>query len=210
MKTPVFRGSPKKNDALFIYGARQSLPFVYSYEQEKTEIVYGPACNPENEIYLYRCLENSIPVEKRRGGGGTVMLSPGVIVTLIVGKRNGKTPVQIFKHIHNSMILLLDELGIDSVEQKGISDLAIDNRKILGSSLYLGSNPQLYYYQSSLMIQPDNSLMQRYLKHPPKEPDYRKNRSHDNFCTTIRQQGFLINIDCILSLFNNKLASLLY
>lgn len=209
MKTPVFHGIPNKNDALFIFGARQSLPFVYSYNQDKTEIVYGPACKTENEIYLNKCLENQVSVVKRRGGGGTVILSPGVIVTVIVDKRNGRTPVQIFDHIHNSMILLLQELGISFVEKKGISDLAIKNKKILGSSLYLGSDPPLYYYQSSLMVKSDNSLMQLFLKYPPKEPDYRKKRSHDSFCTTIREQGFPVNIGRIVSIFNKKLPSLL-
>jgi lipoate---protein ligase len=209
MKTPVFRGRPNKNDALFIFGARQSLPFVYSYKQDKTEIVYGPACKTENEIHLNRCLGNQIPVVKRRGGGGTVLLSPGIIVTVVVDKRNGRSPVHIFNQIHNSMISLLNELGISFVEQKGISDLAIKNKKILGSSLYLGSDPRLYYYQSSLMVKSDNSLMRHFLKYPPKEPDYRKNRSHDSFCTTIREQGFPVNINSIVAVFNKKLPLIL-
>lgn len=209
MKSPIFKGLPKKNDALFIYGSRQNLPFVYTYEQKRTEIVYGPACNPENEINTDLCLSDSIPLIKRRGGGGTVILSPGVVVTLIVGKRNSRTALEIFDNIHDSMIYLLKKLGINSVERKGISDLAIKNRKILGSSLYLGSDPQLYYYQSSLMVQSDSSLMNKYLKHPPKEPNYRKNRPHSSFCTTICQQGLDISPDRIVSLFNESIGSML-
>ncbi|MDO5576577.1 MAG: hypothetical protein Q4F84_05815 [Fibrobacter sp.] len=209
MKSPIFKGLPKKNDALFIFGSRQDLPFVYTYKQERTEIVYGPACNPENEINTDLCISDSVSVVKRRGGGGTVILSPGVVVTLIVGKRNGKTALEIFDNIHDSMISLLGKLGVKSVEKKGISDLAIKNRKILGSSLYLGSDPQLYYYQSSLMVQSDSSLMDKYLKHPPKEPNYRKNRPHSSFCTTICQQKPDINPDCIVSLFNEAIGSML-
>ncbi len=43
----------------------------------------------------------------------------------------------------------------------------------------------LLFYTASLMIANDLMLLDRYLKYPSKEPDYRKGRSHLEFVTTI-------------------------
>lgn len=186
-KILTFPGSPRKNDALFLYGARQHHPFVLAYSQEETEIVYGPACKPDKEIQIEQCATEGVPVVARRGGGGTVVLSPGVVVTIIVGKRAGdQGPSSIFSQIHDAFISLFSQPG-SIIEKKGLSDLAIHNKKILGSSLYLQNNPPFFYYQSSLLVNPDLSLMDRYLRHPPKEPDYRKGRAHEKFCTTLQR-----------------------
>ena len=159
---------------------------------------------------LKHCIEDGVPIHKRRGGGGTVILAPGVVVTIVVGERkNGESALGIFNRIHNAMIALLENEGIHSIEKKGISDLAIKNRKVLGSSLYMGLSPFYYYYQSSLLVSADISLMNRYLEHPPKEPDYRKGRGHETFCTTLQQQGISISAASICRLFSGRLQQLI-
>jgi lipoate-protein ligase A len=37
------------------------------------------------------------------------------------------------------------------------------------------------YYSASLLVKPDVSLVERYLRHPPREPEYRRGRSHREF-----------------------------
>ncbi len=203
---PRFPGEVCKNDGIFIYGAQCPKPYVYAYQQESLEIVIGPSCKPELELNLKNCIADSVPIQKRRGGGGTVILAPGVVVTIVVGERkNCESALDIFDKIHNAMIALLENEGICSIEKKGISDLAIKNRKVLGSSLYMGSSPFCYYYQSSLLVSADISLMNRYLEHPPKEPDYRKGRGHDEFCTTLHRQGLTITPSYLCELFSCRL-----
>ncbi len=187
---PQFPGVSRKNDALFLYGASQPLPFVRTYLQEETEIVHGPSCKPEREIDLTRCENDGVPVRARRGGGGTVVLAPGVVVILVVGmRRKDQGPREIFSLVHKALIAVLETPDI-RIAEKGLSDLAIENRKILGSSLYLQNNPARFYYQSSLIVDMDFALMSRYLLHPPKEPDYRLGRDHLEFCTSLRQEGW--------------------
>ncbi|MCL2688245.1 MAG: hypothetical protein FWE57_00165 [Chitinispirillia bacterium] len=192
---PKFPGKLRKNDALFIYGAAQKKPFGFVYEQNFAEVVHGPSCRINEEIFVDKCKEDNVVITERRGGGGTVVLSSGVLVTIVVGEKRGKeTAVDIFRRIHDAFIPALCEAGVTSAIHEGISDLAVNGKKILGSSLYMGSNTPFYYYQSSLMVSNNLSLLSRYLCHPPREPGYRKGRDHSQFCTTLCEAGLRASI----------------
>ncbi len=52
-------------------------------------------------------------------------------------------------------------------------------RKIGGSALYRAKG--LLYYSTTLLAAPDVSAMERWLAHPPREPDYRRGRRHADF-----------------------------
>jgi lipoate-protein ligase A len=206
---PELPGKPRKNDAIFLYGALQPKPWVHVYEQNAIEVVHGPSCVAAKEINAVTCNEDGVCIIERRGGGGTVVLAPGVIVTVVVGERRAQETIrEIFSRIHRAMMQLLDGSSA-RIHETGISDLAIAGRKILGSSLYLAQKPFYFYYQSSLLVNPDLSLMEKYLKHPPKEPDYRGKRSHADFCTSLTQEGYNLTCSEIIKKFDSKLAALL-
>ncbi len=206
---PIFPGTLRKNDAIFLYGAAQNAkPFIFTYEQAACEIVHGPSCNVQKEIKVNNCLEDGVPVIERRGGGGTVVLSNGMCITIAVGHRADRNALPIFGAIHSGMISLLEANGVKGLQQQGISDITIDNKKILGSSLYLGTKPPLFYYQSCLMVCSDLNHLDRYLKHPPREPEYRNNRVHSAFCTTLHKAGYKMPTEKICTLFRDNLARL--
>jgi len=208
---PVFPGTPRKNDGLFLYGAICAKPWVYAYCQESAEVVRGPSCMPENEIHPARCAADGVPVRERRGGGGTVLLSPGMVVVIVVNERGAGDGIRdIFSRIHQAMVRLLDPRGALGITEQGLSDLAVGGMKILGSSLYLPQKPRFYYYQSSLMVDPDLSLLTRYLKHPPREPAYRRGRSHGEFCTSLRAAGCRLTVEEIRDMLNGRLGALVH
>ena len=205
-----FPGPPQKNDALFLSGAGAPKPFVFSYVQEHVEVVYGPSCKPQSELFLDKCTNDGILISKRRGGGGTVLLSPGMVITIVVGHRKkNQGALQIFSRIHDGMIALLDPDASLNIQKAGISDLAINSRKISGSSLYLQQSPFFYYYQSSLMVTSDIFLINRYLAHPSREPLYRRQRPHDVFCTALRKEGHGLSQESISRLFADGLSKYL-
>jgi lipoate-protein ligase A len=193
---PVFPGEPRKNDDVFIGGVLAEKPFVLVYEQESVEVVHGPSFRAEREIFVDRCEEDGVAVTARRGGGGTVVLSPGVLVIVVVGEKKNEREgaLDVFSRVNGVIAAALCKSGIKNVANEGISDLAVDGKKILGSSLYMGSKPPLFYYQSSLMVCNDLTLIDRYLQHPPKEPEYRQGRSHRDFCTTLKELGAAIDM----------------
>ena len=44
----------------------------------------------------------------------------------------------------------------------------------------------LLYYSTTLLLDPDLELVERYLPHPPREPEYRRGRPHRDFMTSVR------------------------
>ncbi|HMA63964.1 MAG: biotin/lipoate A/B protein ligase family protein [Fibrobacterota bacterium] len=202
MNLPLFPGELCKNDALFLQGVlcEQEL-FVFTYEQKGTEVVHGPSCRIDDEINVDMCRMDNVRIVARRGGGGTVVLSDGMCITIVVGRRKGRYAQPVFNSIHQSMITALCKAGVHGCECRGISDIAINNKKVLGSSLYLGNKPDYFYYQSSLMVASDISLISKYLNYPPKEPDYRNKRDHESFCTTLSREGYTIGVETVADLF---------
>ena len=65
----------------------------------------------------------------------------------------------------NAMILdMLSDLGVKNYGTRGISDITIGDRKILGSSMHRRENRLVYH--AVLNIGEDPSIFERYLRHP--------------------------------------------
>lgn len=148
----------------------------------------GAGRRAEEDVHLERAARDGVPVLRRRGGGGTVLLCPGqVVLALVAEVASPFQNLEYFRTINGWVRRALAELGLSGVEERGISDLAVGGRKILGSSLY--RRRLLLFYQASLLVDVDLALLQRYLRFPSRVPDYRQGRSHEQFCTTLRQSG---------------------
>jgi len=209
--TPIFPGPLRKNDDIFIRAAAGEIPFALVYEQGAVEVVHGPSFRAGSEIFADRCAADGVAVAARRGGGGTVVLAPGTLVIVAVGERLGgrEGARDIFGRVHAGVAAALRAAGAGGVDHAGVSDLAVGGRKILGSSLYLGSRPPLFYYQASLLVSCDLGLLDRYLRHPPREPEYRQGRGHSQFCTTLRGLGVQIDIGELAELIESELKNCL-
>jgi lipoate-protein ligase A len=199
-------GCARKNDALFVFGSTQPLPFVHVYEQTGVEVVHGPSCRPQGEIDTDRCRADGVPVVARRGGGGTVVLSPGMAIVVVVGERPAGDIAAIYRYVQEGICACLGSGPPTPIEQRGTSDLAVGGRKVAGSSLYLPRRPALFCYQASIMVTSDPALIGRYLKYPPREPDYRGGRSHEEFCTTLHDTGWKLSCARTCRLLQRRLA----
>ena len=160
---------------------------------DETCVVMGRSNNPTDSIFTKNVVADSIPVYKRPSGGETVVLSNEMIVLSIAVKQTDfKSGKSYFKNYNTKIISTLKKLGIEDLGYKGISDITIKDLKILGSSIY--QNKYVVFYHAVLNVGESVSLIDKYLKHPAREPDYRKNRNHKDFITSLSKENYNINI----------------
>ena len=147
-------------------------------------IVLGNSQTPEREINVSAVVRDGIPVHKRIGGGGSVLLSPGCVCLALRFRKRSDYSIRDYFALGSSVIIELarERLELD-LFLRGISDLACGtpegDKKIAGSSLYLPRDFALYLV--SILVAPDLDMIAEYLIHPSQEPDYRARRSHGDF-----------------------------
>jgi lipoate-protein ligase A len=175
----------RADDALFAATRDDGQPRVAIYRPDSIQVVLGRGSKPELEIHAERCRADGIQVLRRRGGGCTVLLDPGdVIVSVCLHAPGIGENKRWFSFINERLLGALVDLGAKGLRQAGISDLALGEKKVAGCSLHRSRDT--LYYSASLLVDPRIELMQRYLKHPPREPDYRKGRTHEQFVTSLK------------------------
>jgi lipoate-protein ligase A len=153
---------------------------VRVYRLADTVAVLGSGSRPEAELNLDACRADAVPVLRRRGGGCAVVLDPGnVIVSVVASGLPFGRHRQHFDALSAWLVDGLTGVGVVGVEQAGICDLVVGDRKVGGACLHRCRD--LLYYSASLLIDPDVAKVDRYLRHPPREPEYRRGRSHAAF-----------------------------
>ncbi len=169
-------------------------PVYRIYDPDDVCIVLGAGRKNKGDIFDGAVKEDSIPVFTRKGGGGTVVLSPGMIVLALVAEVSSPFHNREYAcRINTWQKQVLEAFGIRNIRENGISDLTLGGRKILGTSIFRRKN--LLFYQSSLLVKNDLSLFSRYLSFPSSVPDYRGNRDHEEFCTNLHNEGYRISVD---------------
>lgn len=168
-------------------------PVLRVLEAREVVVVLPRSRDPEREIHLGRCREDGIPVVVRPSGGGAVVLAPGVVTAslLVVEPAGGALPERHFRRFCGGVAKALVGAGVRALTVRGVSDLAVGDRKIAGSALRLWGGRVLF--QISLLVDIDVELFERYLAMPSREPDYRAGRRHREFVTTLRSSGAAIS-----------------
>lgn len=154
---------------------------VAVYRVAEPMVVLGRGSRIEREIFAETCVADEVPVLRRSGGGCAVVLDSGNLVVSVAmpcaGLGNNKRR---FDQITGWLIGALEMAGIGGVKSDGISDLVLDDRKISGSCIHQWKDA--IYFSGTLLVDPQLALMEKYLRHPPREPAYRRGRPHAQFC----------------------------
>jgi lipoate-protein ligase A len=173
-------------------------PVFRTYEPSETCAVLGAGGKPETDLLLENLAADGIAVHRRRGGGGTVVLAHGQVVLALVTEVDSPFHNREYaRRINEWFIEALSRLGVERVSHRGISDLAIGEKKILGTSLY--RRRLILFYQGSLLVSGDLSLFTRYLAMPTRVPDYRAGRGHEEFCTTLAKEGHALGARSVIA-----------
>jgi lipoate-protein ligase A len=172
------------------------------WQPERTMIVLGQSNTPEKSLITENVEVDNIPVTKRPTGGEAVVLTPLMAVITVAREFREITSSNDFFRVINAMMLdVLADLGVKNYGTRGISDITIGDRKILGSSMHRRENRLVYH--GVLNISEDPGIFEKYLRHPRREPDYRQHRRHGEFVTSLKKEGYNIEYKDIEAILNS-------
>ena len=176
---------------------------------DSISIVLGKGSDPENAVKWAEVISDQIDIYKRPSGGESVILSENTIVIAIV-KRGEKlvNPSRYFNKYNNMIIEVLTGLGIKNLLKRGFSDICIGEKKILGSSIYRTGDT--VFYHAVMNVSESTDTIEKYLKHPSREPEYRNGRNHSDFVTSIHEEGYALEKRKISSRLEEEILRLKY
>jgi lipoate-protein ligase A len=175
---PIF--AYDRDDDLLVATQADGRPRVRVHRHLGWTVVLGRGGRPERELHQQQINRDGVSLLRRRGGGCAVVLDPGNVIVSVALPLPGLGEIKTaFAHLSRWLITALADLGLPHLSQRGVSDLALGDRKVGGSCIYRTRG--LLYYSTTLLVAPDLDRIERYLPHPPREPEYRQGRSHREF-----------------------------
>ena len=157
------------------------------WEPENYFVVLGYSNRVETEINIAACRENGIPILRRFTGGGAVIQGPGCLNYTVVLKTTPAATVNIresYERVLSVHRRIFQSLTAAPVEMQGISDLTVAGRKFSGNSQHRSTAYVLVH--GTFLLSFDIKVIERLLRMPSRQPDYRHNRSHTSFLTNFQ------------------------
>ena len=166
--------------------------FLRLWESPQPMVVVGRSTRVQQEVFVERCRERSIPILRRSSGGAAIVAGPGCLMYAVVLsyalrpelKDIGRAHAFVLQRLAASLQPLVATIGTVSFE--GTSDLVFDERgttsqprKFSGNSLRAKRTHLLYH--GTLLYGCDLTLIETCLRMPPRQPNYRERRPHLDF-----------------------------
>lgn len=150
-------------------------------------VVMGSGEQREQVVNLEACARFGVEVLKRSTGGGSVLQTGGVLnYSLITPAPASLDPKAGFRPGIDLICAVLAAFGVVG-RPEGTSDVAVGERKISGNAQARRWKALLVH--GTLLVEFDYELAEAVLKHPPREPAYRRRRAHRDFLVTLSSLG---------------------
>jgi lipoate-protein ligase A len=177
------------------------------WQPERAWIVIGRGNQAAGSVHLDLARADGVPVAQRPSGGEAVILTPRTLVVSAVRNTAAQHSSRHYFHSYNQAVTgALAGLGIRDLALKGISDIALGDRKIAGSSIY--RNRERVFFHAVLNVAEDPALMERYLRAPRRQPDYRLGRGHAEFVTSLAAAGYPVPMPVLQAAISGALGPL--
>lgn len=160
--------------------------YLRVWEAKQDFAVIGRGSKFAQEVNVAACEDAGIPVYRRASGGAAIVAGPGCLlyaVMLSLKERPRLAMVDVtHEFVMQQMVAALKPLA-PGLTYAGTCDLVLDGRKVSGNSLRVRRDWLLYH--GTLLLDMDLHKIERYLNHPPREPEYRQHRRHHEFVANI-------------------------
>jgi lipoate-protein ligase A len=161
-------------------------PVLRFWESDRPFIVLGLAGNVADDVHEDLCRQDGVPILRRASGGGTVLQGPGCLSYALVLPLAWHPDLAGIRSTHRFVLERIAralQSWAPAIALRGISDLAVDGLKISGNAQRRQRNALLFH--GTILYGLPAELIARYLKNPKRRPDYRDDREHESFVTTI-------------------------
>ncbi|MCB1113968.1 MAG: lipoate--protein ligase family protein [Chlamydiia bacterium] len=153
-------------------------------------IVMGISGKPEELVEPH----STLPMIKRFSGGGCVVIDEETVFVTMIGDMESPNPCKIHCHAETHLKKALFNLPF-ALKQ---NDYILDDKKFGGNAQYITKNRFLHHTSLLWDYNPERMSL---LKNPKKQPEYRQNRPHHDFLTSLHPH-FPSKEDFILQLLS--------
>lgn len=193
--------SPEENLAcdealLDFYEERGTGGVLRFWEPRNYFVVVGYGNLVANEVNVEASERDKIPILRRCSGGGTVLQGPGCLNYSLILKIEEGGPLNTISSA-NRFIMERNRATIESafktpgtkMKVAGHTDLVVETgpgpaRKFSGNAQRRKKHFLLFH--GTFLLNLDIGLVEKYLRMPSREPDYRGGRLHENFLTNLK------------------------
>jgi len=157
-------------------------------------VVLGAGGRLADDVHEDACQTDRVPIARRSSGGGTVLLGPGCFLYSVIVCFD-RDPV--LRDLHGSYRNVLGRIQrglepfVGPLVLNGSSDLTWHNKKLSGNAQQRKRTHLLHH--GSLLHAMDLSAVQRFLKKPPRQPEYRQQREHGDFLVNLPISSGVLN-----------------
>lgn len=166
----------------FFEQARSGDELLRLWQPEQYFVVLGHGNKWRDEVEMAACAADNLPVLRRCSGGGTVLQGPGCLnYALILRQDNlfGAHVQATFEFVLARHRQALEALTGRPVSLQGQSDITLGDRKFSGNAQYRKRDYVMVH--GTFLLNFDLRSIEKYLKVPTKQPDYRRQRGHGDF-----------------------------
>ena len=163
-------------------------PVLRLWESPSHFVVLGYANKVAEEADVEACHELGVPILRRCSGGGTVVQGPGCLNYSVI-LRIDQTPELGSITGTNQWVMSRNRDAISRllgqpVSIEGHTDLATGQLKFSGNAQRRKREWLLFH--GTFLLDFDLSLIGKALRTPPRQPEYREQRSHAEFVTQLK------------------------
>ena len=193
--------------------AGRPLETLRLWESDVPMVVVGRSSPIQSEVSVEYCRAAGIPVLRRSSGGAAVVIGPGCLMYALVLSFQRNPALRAIHHAHELVLETIAAAlrpAIPEVVHRGTCDLAVDLaglfhglqpsfppplpetcerriaravKKFSGNSVRAKRDHLLYH--GTILYQFPLDLISRCLKTPLRQPDYRQDRSHEDFVANL-------------------------
>jgi lipoate-protein ligase A len=163
-------------------------PGVRVWTCDQAAVVLGVSRDLAVEVDTQECARRGVAAVRRASGGGTVVVGPGTVqYALVIPHVAGAEPPSLDAvriACNRAVVRALARCGIaDRIDEDASGDLRTGDRKIGGLALRRHREATLLH--GTLLAEADLDLICAVLRHPAREPEWRRGRPHGAFLAKI-------------------------